>query len=102
MRYLELKYNGKIYTHIEEIEEIGDILESLGFNWLVDSEIRNSKIEIKRGTLIWYDGIFISGDWNYGIFKGGEFYGNWESGIFEGGLMNGEWNGGINLSTHLS
>ena len=99
MRYLELKHNGKIYTHIEEIE---DILESLGFNWLVDSEIRNSKIEIKRGTLIWYDGIFISGDWNYGIFKGGEFYGNWESGIFERGLMNGEWNGGINLSTHLS
>ena len=99
MKYLELKHNGKIHTLEEESE---NILEDLGFNWLIDSEVRNAKIEIKRGTLIWNDGTFISGDWYYGIFKGGEFYGNWESGIFERGLMNGEWSGGINLSTHLS
>ena len=79
MKYLELKHNGKIHTLEEEIE---NILEDLGFNWLIDSEVRNAKIEIKRGTLIWNDGTFISGDWYYGIFKGGEFYGNWESGIF--------------------
>lgn len=99
MRYLELKYSGKTYT-IEG--EINDILERLGFNWLIDSEVRNAKIEIKRGTLIWHGGIFISGDWHYGIFKDGEFNGNWESGIFERGLKSGELVSGIDLSTHLS
>lgn len=99
MRYLELKYKGNTYT---SEREINDILETNGFNWLIDSEVRNAKIEIKKETLIWHDGAFLSGDWYYGIFKNGEFYGNWESGIFEMGLMDGKWNDGINLSSYLS
>ena len=99
MRYLELKYKKNTYT---SESEINDILETNGFNWLIDSEVRNAKIEIKKETLIWHDGSFLSGDWYYGIFKNGEFYGNWESGIFENGLMDGKWNDGINLSSYLS
>lgn len=99
MRFLELIYNKKTYNQEREIIKI---LSDNGFYWLIDSEIENSKIEIKKNTIIWNDGIFISGDWNYGIFKNGEFYGTWEGGIFENGNFQGKWIDGINLTKFLS
>lgn len=99
MRFKELKYNG--VSHQNE-SEIVKILMSNNFYWLVDSEIENAEIEIKKNTLIWHDGDFISGNWNYGIFKNGQFNGVWEGGIFEKGLFNGKWLDGINLSSYLS
>ena len=92
MRYLELISNGKSYTGTRQINEI---LENQNFHWLIDSEIEGAKIEIKNSTLIWHDGDYLSGNWYYGIFKGGNFYGKWENGIFENGNFKGRWQSGI-------
>ena len=97
MRYTELKYGNKTYT-IES--EINKILENQKFYWLLDSEIENAVLEIKKDTLIWHDGDFLSGNWHYGIFKKGSFTGMWENGIFENGSFSGKWLSGINLLTH--
>lgn len=94
MEFLELKYNGKTYTNQREII---NILKSNSFFWLIDAEVDSAIIEIDRGTIIWHEGIFMSGDWNYGIFKNGGFYGNWLNGIFEDGYFDGKWNSGIRL-----
>ena len=80
MRYLELKYNGKVFTNEKEINKI---LQSNKFYQLIDSEIENSVLELKKDTIIWHSGDFYSGNWYYGVFKGGSFHGTWENGIFE-------------------
>jgi hypothetical protein len=97
MRYTELKYGNKTYTIKSQIEKI---LENKKFYWLLDSEIENAVLEIKKDTLIWHDGDFLSGNWYYGIFKKGSFNGIWENGIFENGSFDGKWLSGINLLTH--
>lgn len=94
MRYEELVVDGKI---LKSQSKINQILSSHGFNWIIDSEIENSKLEIKNDTIIWHSGVFYSGIWEYGIFKSGKFYGTFENGIFEGGDFNGKWISGINL-----
>lgn len=94
MRYIELKYRDKVYTNFSEIH---DILLKEKIYWLIDSEVENAKIEIIKGTLIWHDGNFYSGDWHYGIFKNGKFYGNWKNGIWENGSFSGKGIDGINL-----
>jgi hypothetical protein len=95
MEFLELKYNGKTYTNQREII---NILKSLKFYWLIDAEVDKAIVEIHNNTLIWHEGIFMNGDWLYGIFKNGGFYGNWLNGIFEDGYFNGVWNSGIRLN----
>lgn len=92
MNFTELKFNDKVYTNPKQILSI---LESEKFYWLIDAEVSDAVIEIKNNTLIWHNGIFMSGNWHYGIFKNGDFYGNWENGIFEGGYFNGNWKSGI-------
>lgn len=92
---IELVYQGKTYTAKNQILSI---LEKEQFYWLIDSELSNAIIEIKNNTIIWHDGIFLSGNWKYGIFKNGEFYGTWENGIFENGIFDGKWISGVNLS----
>ena len=99
MRYKELKFNGKTYTINSQIDKI---LENQKFYWLLDSEIEDAVLEIKKDTLIWHDGKFLSGDWYYGIFKDGIFHGNWENGIFEDGSFRGKWVSGVNLLTYKS
>ena len=94
MRYEELKFEGKVLTNEAEISRI---LKANKFYWLIDSEIENACIEIKRGTVIWHSGSFYSGSWPFGIFKSGSFHGNWKGGIFEGGEFGGEWQGGLRL-----
>ena len=49
MRYLELLFEGKTYTSESKIDQI---LDQNDFNWLIDAEIENSKLEIKKNTLI--------------------------------------------------
>lgn len=95
MDFLELKYVGKTYT---DPKQINKILKEEGFYWLIDSEVDGAIIEIENGTLIWHEGVYMVGDWHYGIFKNGGFYGNWKNGIFENGYFNGNWESGINLS----
>ena len=94
MRFRELLYNGDKITNQSQITLI---LEKSNLHWLIDSEIEDAKIEIKKNTLIWHDGIYYSGHWDYGIFKGGEFYGIFENGIFENGNFGGKFVSGINL-----
>lgn len=95
MNIEELNYKGKSYKNSREINQI---LRQEKLFWLIDSEVDKAKIEIKNSTVIWYEGVYISGNWNYGIFKNGGFYGNWKNGIFEGGYFNGKWETGINLT----
>lgn len=95
MRYAELLIDNK---SIKSQSKIDDLLISQKFYWLVDSEIENAKIEIKKNTIIWHSGNFYSGEWKFGVFKNGNFYGNWENGIFEGGNFRGNWKSGINQS----
>lgn len=95
MNIEELNYKGKNFKNSKEIYQI---LKEEKLFWLIDSEIDKAKIEIKNSTVIWHEGIYISGNWNYGIFKNGGFYGNWKNGIFEGGYFNGKWETGINLT----
>lgn len=95
MDFIELKYVGKTYT---DPKQIINILKKEGFYWLIDSEVDGAIIEVKNNTLIWHEGIYMVGDWNYGIFKNGGFYGNWKNGIFEGGYFNGNWESGIDLT----
>ena len=93
MRFQELIFEGK---SIKNQRKIMEILEREGFDWLVDSETENAKIEIKKSTLIWHDGYF-SGDWYYGIFKSGQFHGKFENGIFESGDFKGKFLSGLKL-----
>jgi len=95
MNFLKLEYKGKSFTNKNQILKI---LKENEFYWLIDSEVSDAIIEIKNNTLIWHDGIFMSGNWYYGIFKNGSFYGNWKNGIFESGYFNGNWNSGIDLT----
>jgi len=92
MDFIELKYNDKTYTTPNQII---DILKKEKLYWLIDSETDKAIIEIKNNTLIWHEGIFMSGDWKYGIFKNGGFYGIWENGIWEDGYFDGTWISGI-------
>lgn len=94
MRFKEL-FIGDV--KITDQKKIVDALEKRGFDWLIDSEIDNASIEIKKDTLIWNDGDFYSGNWQYGIFKSGNFYGTFENGIFDGGNFKGKFISGIKM-----
>lgn len=86
MKYKSLIFNDTKYTIRNQIEKI---LRDLKFFWLIDAEMENAEIEIRNNTLIWYNGIFLSGQWHFGIFKDGKFYGNFINGIWEGGQFKG-------------
>jgi hypothetical protein len=96
MRYLELKIDNK---SIKSTTQINEILRKNNFYWLIDAEIEEAVIEIKKNTIIWHSGNFYSGNWQYGIFKGGNFWGNFINGIFESGNFKGNWHSGINLQS---
>ncbi len=92
MRYKQLKYGDKTITNIRKIDSV---LMEEGLRWLIDCEIEDADIEIKNKTLIWNSGKFITGNWEYGIFKDGTFYGTFKNGIFENGNMRGNFISGI-------
>lgn len=96
MRYTELRIDDK---SIKSQKEIHKQLLIGKFYWLLDSEIESAVIEFKNNTLIWHSGDFYSGEWEYGIFKDGNFHGNFINGIFEGGNFKGKWHSGINLQS---
>jgi hypothetical protein len=94
MRFTELIYGDKKITNQNQIEAV---LEKNNFHWLIDSEIEDAQIEIKKNTLVWHGGNFYSGFWNYGIFKNGNFYGTFENGIFENGSLYGKFISGVKM-----
>jgi hypothetical protein len=98
MGFLKLKHNDKVYINDNDILRI---LKQEEFYWLIDSEVDGADVEIKKSTLIWNSGTYLSGDWHYGIFKDGNFFGNWLNGIFEGGNFNGNWYSGIDYTNTI-
>ncbi len=94
MRYIELIIEGKSITSEHKINQI---LKSKKFYWLIDSEIENAVLEIKKDTIIWYSGDFYTGNWNFGIFKNGNFHGTFKNGIWEGGNFKGKWISGVKI-----
>ena len=88
-RYSELKYDGQIYTEQWKIDEI---LIKNKFNWMVNAEIKNARLEIFQDTLIWNAGLWYNGDWYFGVWRDGEWrYGRWQNGVW----YNGTWRDGI-------
>jgi len=84
-RYKELKYDGKIYNEIYQIDKI---LIDKGFDWFLDCEVENVRLEIQYETLIFNSGVFFNGTWYYGVFRDGE----WKSGTWNNGVWyNGIW-----------
>lgn len=100
LRYTELKYNGKIYTEQWKIDEI---LIKNKFNWMVNAEIKNARLEIFNTTLVWNGGIWYNGDWYFGVWRDGEWrYGTWQNGVFYNGTWkNGTFKSGIIYNGHF-
>jgi hypothetical protein len=88
LNILELRYENKVHTDQKEILKI--LKKEKIFNWLIDSTISDATIEIKNKTLIWHNGVYTDGEWEYGIFKDGQFYGEWVNGIWEKGYFNSD------------
>jgi thioredoxin 1 len=88
-RYKELLYESKTYTENSKIDEI---LIKNKFNWFLDCEVENVRIEIFKNHLIFNSGVFFNGTWVYGVFRNGQ----WKSGTWQGGVWyNGTWYHGI-------
>ena len=88
LRYSELKFNGEIYTEQWKIDEI---LIKNKFNWMVNAEIKNARLEIFQDTLVWNAGIWYNGSWYFGVWRDGEWrYGTWQNGVW----YNGVWRDG--------
>lgn len=87
-RYSELKYDGQTY---EEQWKIDEILIKNKFNWMVNSEIKNARLEIFNDTLVWNGGTWYAGEWYFGVWRDGL----WKSGTWENGVWyNGKWENG--------
>jgi len=88
-RYKELKYRDKIITEQSEIDRI---LIDNKFDWFLDCEVENCRLEILKNHLIFNSGVFFNGTWVYGVFRDGQWkYGTWEGGVW----YNGTWYNGI-------
>jgi len=88
LRYTELKFEGKIYNEQWKIDEI---LIKNKFNWMVNAEIKNARLEIFENTLVWNAGIWYNGSWYFGVWRDGEWkYGTWQNGVW----YNGVWRDG--------
>lgn len=79
-RYKELKFEGKTYTKKYQIDEI--LIEN-NFNWFLDAEIENVRIEIIKETLILNGGIWYNGVWEYGVIRDID----WRAGTFKNGVI---------------
>ena len=85
-KYLELKYNNKIYTEKYQIEEI---LVKEKFSWFIEMELFNSKIEILNNTLVFNGGTIYNGISKFMAFRDGLIKSMvWEDGVFFNGTAN--------------
>jgi hypothetical protein len=93
-RYKELKYQGQKITEAYKIDKI---LIDNKFNWLLDAEIKNARIEIYKNTLVWNAGTWMNGVWEYGVVRDIYWlYGTWKNGVwYNGHWMNGKFESGI-------
>lgn len=93
-RYKELKFEDKTYTEQYKIDEI---LIKNKFDWFLECEVENVKLEILKNTLVFNSGVFFNGDWKYGVFRDGQWkYGTWEGGVwYNGTWYNGTFQNGL-------
>lgn len=93
-RYKELRYDGKIYNETYKIDKI---LIDGGFEWFLDCEVENVRMEIQFETLIFNSGVFFNGTWYYGVFRDGEWKnGTWNNGVWYNGIWrNGTFESGL-------
>lgn len=93
-KYSIVKINDKEFTNQQEINSL---LYDKKLYWLLDSEIEEANIEIKRNKVIWKDGNWYNGIWKGAIWENGNFYyGQWNNGIFKNGTFhNGVFKDGI-------
>ncbi len=108
MRFKSLNYNSQ---NILRESEINKILSNNNLDWLLNAEFEEAEIEVKNKTLIWHNGNWYAGDFEYGIWIDGNFYGGsfingiWQNGefydgTFESGIWkNGKFYGGTNRLT---
>ena len=88
-RYKELFYQGKTYTQEHKIDAI---FVKNGYEWILDADIANARIEIDSEYFIWNGGIWYNGTWKMGVWRGGTWkFGKWMDGVF----YNGEWEDGM-------
>jgi hypothetical protein len=94
LRYIELKFQGQVYTEQWKIDEL---LIKHKFNWMVNAEIENARLEIDKDTLIWNAGIWTNGSWYFGVWRDGLWkYGTWQNGVwYNGTWQNGTFKSGI-------
>lgn len=94
LRYTELKHEGQTYTEQWKIDEI---LIKNKFNWMVNAEIKNARLEIFENTLVWNAGIWYNGSWYFGVWRDGEWrYGTWQNGVWYNGIWrDGTFKSGI-------
>jgi hypothetical protein len=93
-RYIELKVDGQVYKEQWKIDEL---LIKHKFNWMVNAEIQNARLEIDKDTLIWNAGTWINGSWYFGVWRDGDWtYGTWQNGVwYNGNWLNGTFKSGI-------
>jgi hypothetical protein len=88
-RYKELKYKDNI---IIDDYKINEILIKEKYNWIINAEIKDARLEIYKDTLVWNAGTWYSGVWYYGVWRNGEWkFGTWEDGVW----YNGFWRDGL-------
>ena len=79
-RYTELKYNGKTYT---KEYDINNVLIANDFNWILDLEVKNLRIELSNDTIIFNAGIYYNGIFEYGVIRDID----WRNGTFTNGVI---------------
>lgn len=89
---IELRYKDKVYKDIRDIKKV---LQQNDCEWLLECEVENAIISIEKKTVIFESGVFLNGDFEYGIFKGEFRGGAFINGIFEGNFTGGEFVSGI-------
>ncbi|NDF16848.1 MAG: hypothetical protein EB079_02615 [Verrucomicrobia bacterium] len=94
----ELVFNKKA---LKSKKDILDVLRKLELYWLIDSECEGACIEIEKNTVIWHSGLYLTGDWNFGIFLNGDFRGNWINGIWGDGLFDDDIYQKIEISKNV-
>ena len=52
------------------------------FSWLKEAKFKDAVIDITGGILVWKDGVWLNGYWDYGIWVDGVWFnGYWSDGV---------------------
>jgi len=92
---------GNIYTKQQKNLFMSDLAAREFIDGVNTGKIKVHKalVGTKNGVFVWYDGVWLDGDfnglWIHGIFSGGTFKGTWKDGLFKNGeFLSGRFEGG--------